>query len=117
MFSACLGRSKRSPPAAELRRSVLEIQMGRRLLVVASTFTVKGRGLVLVPGILPEGDECFRPGDPIVLRKPDGSTVATRIDALELLCANPRRDVVILLKELTKPDVPVGTEVWSVGTE
>ncbi len=90
--------------------------MGRRLLVVKDTFAVKGQ-LVLVPGILPKGNECFRPGDPIVLHKPDGSAVETRIDALELLCPNPRRDVVILLKELSKSDVPVGTEVWSVEAE
>jgi hypothetical protein len=91
--------------------------MGGRLLVVEATFTVTGRGLVLVPGILPEGDERFRAGNPILLRKLDGSSVATRIAALELLCPNPRRDVVIMLKELTKSDVPVGTEVWSVDAE
>jgi len=88
--------------------------MGRRLFVVEDTFTIKGRGQVLVPAILPEGDECFRAGDPILLRKPDGSAIATRIGALEMLCPNPRGDVVILLKEFAKADVPVGTEVWSV---
>ena len=89
--------------------------MGRRLFSVEHTFVVKGHGLVLVPGIVPEGDECFRAADPILLRKPDGTTIATRIGALELLCPNPRGDVVVMLKELAKADVPVGTEVWSVN--
>jgi hypothetical protein len=65
--------------------------------VVEDTFTIKGRGLVLVPGILPEGDERFRAGDPILLRKPDGSAIATTIGGLELLCPNLRGDVVILV--------------------
>jgi hypothetical protein len=89
--------------------------MGRLLFVVEDTFAITGRGLVLVPGILPEGDERFRVGNSILLRKPDGSTVETRIGGLELLCPNPRHDVVIMLKDRTKADVPIGTEVWSVG--
>jgi len=90
--------------------------MGRLLFVVEDTFAIKSRGLVLVPGILPEGSERFRVGDPILLRKPDGSAVETRIGGLELLCPNPRHDVVIMLKELTKADVPIGTEVWSMDS-
>lgn len=89
--------------------------MGRRLLVVEDTFVNKGRGPVLVPGILAEVDERFRVGDPIEPRKPNGSAIATRIGGLELLCPNPRGDAVLMLKELAKTDVPIGTEVWSVG--
>jgi hypothetical protein len=88
--------------------------MSRCLFVVEDTFTIKGRGLVLLPGILPEGDECFRVGDPILLRRPDGAATPTRIAGLELLHPNPRCDVVIMLKEFDKAVVPVGTEVWSV---
>jgi hypothetical protein len=87
--------------------------MARRLLTVEDTFAIRGRGLVLVPGIIPEGDERFRVGDRITLRRPGGSSVDTQIGGLELLDPNPRRDVVIMLKGLAKGDVPVGTEVWS----
>ena len=89
--------------------------MGRRLFVVEDTFAITSRGLVLVPGILPKGNERFRVGDPIELRTPDGSAIATRIGGLEMICPNPRGDLVIMLKELAKTDVPIGTEVWSVG--
>jgi len=53
-------------------------------------------------------------GDCIQLRKPDGSSMVTRIGGLELLCPNPRQDVVIMLRDAAKADVPLGTEVWSI---
>jgi len=87
--------------------------MARCLFAVEDTFTIRGRGLVLVPGIIPDGDERFRVGDRIVLRKPDNSSIDAQIGGLEMLSPNPRHEVVILLKTLTKEDVPVGTEVWS----
>jgi hypothetical protein len=88
--------------------------MARRLFTVEFTFLIRDRGLVLVPGIIPEGEERFRVGDPIALRRPDGSFIEANIGGLEMLDPNPRRDVVVMLKGMTKDDVPVGTEVWSV---
>jgi hypothetical protein len=91
--------------------------MSRRLFVVEDTFTITGRGLVLVPGIIPEGEERFRAGDPILLKRPEGSSLTCKIGALEILMRVPpdrKRDVVIMLKERRKEDVPIGTEVWSV---
>lgn len=87
--------------------------MARRLFTVEATFTVRGRGLVLVPGLVIERDERFRVGDRIVLRRPDGPSLDARIGGLELPSPNPRHEVMVLLRSLTKGDVPVGTEVWS----
>ena len=87
--------------------------MARRLFIVEDTFAIRGRGLFLSPGIVPVGEERFRVGDPLVLRRPDGSTVSVSIGGLEFLCPNPRHDVVIMLTGLSKQDVSVGTEVWS----
>jgi len=84
--------------------------MTRLLFTVRNTFAVGGR-LVLVPGFVPEGDERFGVGDRIVLRMPDGSSINSRIDGLELLDPNPNHEVVILLKD--QENVPIGTEVWS----
>jgi hypothetical protein len=78
---------------------------------------IRGRGLVPVPGIVPVGDERFRAGDPLLLKRPDGSELRTTIGSLEILDPNPTNQVAVLLKELGKEDVPVGTEVWSVGGE
>jgi hypothetical protein len=89
--------------------------MARLLFTVEDTFYVEGRGLVPVPGIVPQDEERFRVGDPIRLRRPDGSTLDWHIGGLEIICgAQPRDDVVVLLKGLRKDDLPVGTEVWSV---
>jgi hypothetical protein len=84
------------------------------LLTVAERFSISGRGLVLVPGIRPVGDELLKIGDPIRLRLPDGREIRANIGSLELPNPNPRREVVIMLTELSKAEVPVGTEVWSV---
>ena len=89
--------------------------MSRLLFVVEDSFEFKGRGLVPLPGILPVGDENFHVGDPIVLKRPDGSQLRTTIHLLLLMNPNPRNEVVILLEDLSKRDVPVGTEVWACG--
>lgn len=66
---------------------------------------------------MPVGDERFRAGDPLLLKRPDGSELRTRIGSLEVLDPHPTHQVVVLLKELGKEDVPLGTEVWSVADE
>jgi hypothetical protein len=62
---------------------------------------------------VPVDDEHFRVGDPILLRRPDGLEIKTNIDGLELPYPNPKGEVLIMLKDLVKDDVPIGTEVWS----
>jgi hypothetical protein len=91
--------------------------MARRLFIVEDAFSIKGRGLLPVPGIVPQGEERFRIGDPIVIKRPDGSRLEWTIGGIEMILCTPPRpktDVVILLKGLNKEDVPVGSEVWSV---
>ena len=90
--------------------------MARCLFTVEDTFSIKGRGLVPVPGIVPQGEERFRVGDSIIIRRPDGSHLESTIGGIEMISVTPPRpknDVVILLKNLSKEDVPIGSEVWS----
>ena len=75
---------------------------------------IRGRGLIPVPGIIPVGEERFRVGDALMLKRPDGTELHTTIGSLEILSPNPAKEVVVVLKELGK-DVPIGTEVWSVA--
>jgi hypothetical protein len=63
--------------------------MARRLFIVEDTFMIKGRGLVPVPGIVPQGEERFCVGDPILLKRPDGSSLAWQIGGLELISGGP----------------------------
>ncbi len=87
--------------------------MARKLFIVEATFTIKNRGTVLVPGIVPEGDERFRKGDPIRILRPDGSELTVAIDGLEFPIPNLRGGVLPLVA-LPKSDVPIGSEVWSL---
>jgi hypothetical protein len=89
--------------------------MARLLLVVEDVFQIDGRGLVPFPGIVPQGKEVFRVGDPILLKRPNGSTLEWQIDGIEFMHTPvPHDDFSILLKDLGKEELPIGTEVWSV---
>src|SRR5688500_14645272 len=86
--------------------------MARRVFNVADTFTIRGRGVVLLPGLTPINDERFRVGDPLLLKRPDGVELCAWISGIELFSGTP--EVPVILNGLTKEDVPLGTEVWSV---
>jgi len=87
------------------------------LFVVEDAFQITGRGCVLAPGPAAEpGAQPIRVGDRLLLRKPDGQSVDTVIQAVEMLGRRPRPKVItapiLLPREITKDDVPIGTEVW-----
>ncbi|HEX4210633.1 MAG TPA: hypothetical protein VHY56_09585 [Candidatus Binataceae bacterium] len=78
---------------------------------------MQGRGIVLLPQLRPVGEERFRVGDPLALKRPDGIEGRVHIAGLELL--KPLEGnclLVVMLSEKSKEDVPIGTEVWSVET-
>lgn len=86
----------------------------RCLFRVSFAFLIKGRGIVLEPGITPAEGEKFRVGDTLRLVRPNGSSEIVSIAGFELFSGEAAP---ILLKEsLTKEQVPVGTEVWSIAT-
>jgi hypothetical protein len=86
----------------------------RRLFTITHISIVIGRGLTLIPGLVPVRDEDFSIGDSILLRRPDGSEIKARIDGLELPHPNPNFEVLVMLEGFSKEDIPVGTEVWSI---
>src|SRR5262245_1729904 len=95
--------------------------MSRILFTVEDRFLIRGRGLILVPGLPARSGDQFRAGDSIVLNRPDGSRLPWTIGALEMIFEQPvrppsERNVAILLLGLGKDDVPVGTEVWTVDS-
>jgi hypothetical protein len=92
-------------------------RMARLLFRVTEVFTVQTRGIVLLPKLNFVGDERFRVGDPLLLKRPDGTEIDTTIGAVELLKpVGQPCEPVIMLTELGKQDVPIGTEVWSVDS-
>jgi hypothetical protein len=78
---------------------------------VEASFEVPTRGSWIIPAPS-EAEFRFRIKDPIQLRTPEGRILNTHIDAVEF--ANGTRMVIGLPRELTKQDVPIGTEIWLV---
>jgi translation elongation factor EF-Tu-like GTPase len=92
--------------------------MSRLLFTIEDRFLIQDRGLVVVPGLSDRDDKRFRVGDPILLKRPDGTELTWPIGGFEMIerADNPRArlGIPILLRGLDKDDVPVDTEVWSV---
>jgi hypothetical protein len=82
------------------------------LFSVAQVFAVRGRGLVLHPATALEPG--LHVGEPLELRRPDGTRTTSRIAGIEMLCSPPKPCIaaVVLPPEVSSHDVPVGTEVW-----
>jgi hypothetical protein len=68
-----------------------------------------------MPELVPVGQEVFRVGDLLRLRRPDGSEEVVEIDGLEFAkVLNLPCQLLVFLSGKSKADIPVGTEVWSV---
>ena len=89
------------------------------LFTVQDRFQIEGLGCVLVPGIPEDAPEVTR-GAKIVLRKPCGGEIQTSIKATESIRVQPRPEKlhfpVVLPADITKEQVPNGTEVFLVDT-
>jgi len=85
--------------------------MAKLLFTVTDHFDVQGLGVVVAPGIGPE--ERLLRGDPLDIRRPDGSSLRTHVAGLESLAQRALGTTPILFP-LTKADLPLGAEVWSV---
>ncbi|RPD43433.1 hypothetical protein [Paracnuella aquatica] len=75
------------------------------LFTVDETYMITGRGLLLTPGL---GDKPAKIGDALELVKPDKTILRTVITGIVF---NEHRDILVGAN-LTKEDVPIGTEVW-----
>ena len=80
---------------------------------VESTFSISGRGLVIVPE-KPESDFLIRVGTELELRTPDGRSLNTHITGVEFLKprTGPCGMALLITRDIGKDDVPAGTEIW-----
>jgi hypothetical protein len=87
--------------------------MGTFVFRIDDVFQISGRGCVVTPGIPKTGGFQLRVGDPLLLKLPDGSEIRTTLRGIEMGGAPefPGRPI-LLGAELTKDQVPIGTEVW-----
>jgi hypothetical protein len=86
--------------------------MLKHLSIVEDIFQITGRGLVVVPGVPGEGNWRVKIGDAVVLKRPDGTEIATIIRGIEMVRAKREMFPLLLGLELNKTDVPIGTEIW-----
>jgi hypothetical protein len=87
--------------------------MAHKLGTVACTHFIRNVGLI-VSGLDPECPIRVYAGTSIVLKRPDGSVVTSRIQGLALVSPRLCELIDFLLKDVGQDDVPVGTEIWSV---
>jgi hypothetical protein len=88
--------------------------VGSFICRVDDIFEISGRGCVVTPGIPKGSDVALKVGDALVLRRPDGSLLHTVLRGIEMGGAPAFPGVPLLLgSELTKDQVPIGTEVWT----
>ena len=93
---------------------------GILLCIVSDVFLLEWRGCVVVPGApFPSRTvPVLRRGSPIVLRRPDGVEIQSRLAELEMISRHARVPFtpIRLPAEITKEDVPIGTEIWYFPT-
>ena len=87
--------------------------MSQRLFIVDDTFQIRGRGVVLSPGLNPDIKVNLHIGDPILLKRPDGTAFTWTISGIGFQTPNPSHTLPLLLKDLRKEEIPIGTEVWT----
>lgn len=90
--------------------------MRRKLFTVDDAFDITGRGIVVV-GELEPNYPLSKIGSPVVLVHPDGSEITTKISGIEhvkhvgIENFNPNK-IGVMLRDVSKSDVPIGTEVY-----
>lgn len=92
--------------------------MTRLIFTIDDVFVTAGRGLIVVPGPL-EHDWIGPRELNVQLRLPGGyeKTAVMALGNMFQLPSGPERRMMCTLKGVSKSDVPVGTEVWTEGTE
>ena len=90
--------------------------MGRLLFKIIDTFWLEGIGLVVAVDAK-SADVSLRDGEPLELRRPDGSRLETEVAGIPRSRPNyPDRPFSFALpRGMRGEDVPVGTEVWTRG--
>ncbi len=84
------------------------------IMTIDDVFVIEAwGGLIVVPGPL-IADGPARPEGPVLLRRPDGSSVTAVLRMGEIFQTPPpkERRWGCLLKGVEQADVPVGTEIW-----
>jgi hypothetical protein len=86
----------------------------RLLLVVEDTFEFQDGSIHFSPLVAMPTLEGVKAGDPLELRRPDGTTMRTTLYGLDWPSPMCGKLGLSVKKPLTKADIPVGTEIWKM---
>ena len=87
----------------------------KRLLTVADTFPLEGLGVIISPALL-ESEYGGAKSIKVTLRRPGGRETLAEAKLHIPLGTGPGRDrfYLSLLVGITRKDVPIGTEIWTI---
>lgn len=86
--------------------------MREKIFIVTDRFEIQGRGTAIV-GERPTNLPDFKIGSPIVLISPENKEMITEVSGIDLpTTVSGVRLIAVLIKNLNKKDVPIGTEVF-----
>ena len=87
----------------------------RLLIVVEDIYEFQDGILHFAPLVANPLLEGVKAGDPLELRRPDGTAIRTTLYGLDWPSPMCGKMGLSANRPLTKADVPVGTEIWKVG--
>lgn len=87
----------------------------RRLVVVDAILQFQDGTLHFSPLVAIPALEEVKAGDPLELRRPDGTTIKTTLYGLDWPSPTCGQMGLSVNKPLTQADIPVGTEIWKMG--
>jgi hypothetical protein len=108
IFRQDAGSTLRRAVGRTTRQRITFQLMSALIFKVAQTFSIEGRGVVVTP--VEWGTGTARVGDTIVLRRPDGSSLQTKLKDI----GYPRCELLLPL-EIKVEHVPPGTEIWTAN--
>jgi hypothetical protein len=93
----------------------------RRLIIVTDIIKITGRGICpwpVVPRelICSDSGERLKVGDPLELRRPDGSASRVKLCALEWPSPDRGGPMLRFEASVAADEIPLGTEIWTVNT-
>lgn len=81
---------------------------------IDDVFDIKGAGIIIVPGHFRSSRICISVGDPLEVKRPDGTLLITHVRDIPMFHVPPECDLLSLMpgENLTKTDLPIGSELW-----
>ena len=85
--------------------------MREKIFVIEDHFEIKGRGLIIT-GKIEKKSSRLKIGTPIIVYRPDGSEVKTKVAGTERFRPPNFENEAILVHNLTKDNLPIGSSVF-----